>query len=369
MKYALVLCLIACFYGIYAEDEMRLIRFNETYAKWMTTKEVDELVTECAAKNGHTGFMDVTVSDHEIYPQREVTIPVGPTHQAEVRALNARLSGARIWSTITSLSDYNTRYYTQTTGLDAVDWLEEQYKTIAGSRLGQDITIERFEHSWLQPSLIVRIRGTKFPAERVIIGGHIDSTAGSGGSSRAPGADDDASGSSTVLEAFRILVTDPNGFKPDRTLEFQAYAAEEVGLRGSQAIAEDYYANGFNVIGMLQLDMTGYDGSGVIGIVTDYTNPVLTQFLRACAGAYCTTPVASTACNYGCSDHASFYRVGYPASFAFESRFTNSNPDIHTNRDTLDKLQQDHAVQFGYLAVGFLVELSYEEKAAETIAI
>jgi len=37
----------------------------------------------------------------------------------------------------------------------------------------------------------------------VVLGGHIDSIASGGASGRAPGADDDASGSSTVLEVFR----------------------------------------------------------------------------------------------------------------------------------------------------------------------
>jgi len=62
---------------------------------------------------------------------------------------------------------------------------------------------------------------------------------------RAPGADDDgeapfaelclntdkkgettASGTATVLEVFRVLTK--NGYRGNRTLEFHAYAAEEV---------------------------------------------------------------------------------------------------------------------------------------------
>jgi hypothetical protein len=39
----------------------------------------------------------------------------------------------------------------------------------------------------------------------VILGGHIDSIASGGATGRAPGADDDASGSSTVLEVFRSV--------------------------------------------------------------------------------------------------------------------------------------------------------------------
>jgi leucyl aminopeptidase len=67
-----------------------------------------------------------------------------------------------------------------------------------GSR--SDITVSLFKHSWGQPSVIARIKGAGPNADEVvIIGAHEDSTNG-GGSKRSPGADDDASGTSTVLE-------------------------------------------------------------------------------------------------------------------------------------------------------------------------
>jgi Zn-dependent M28 family amino/carboxypeptidase len=60
-----------------------------------------------------------------------------------------------------------------------------------------------------------------------------------------------ASGSSSVLEVFRVLAS--NGFRGDRSIEFHAYAAEEVGLLGSQAIASTYQKEGKVVAGMMQL--------------------------------------------------------------------------------------------------------------------
>ena len=40
-----------------------------------------------------------------------------------------------------------------------------------------------------------------------------------------------------------------------------AYAAEEVGLRGSKEIAEDYKRRNINVLSYVQFDMTNYKGS------------------------------------------------------------------------------------------------------------
>lgn len=71
---------------------------------------------------------------------------------------------------------------------------------------------------------------------------------------RAPGADDDGSGTFNLLEAFRVLVE--AGFNPTNPVEFHWYSGEEGGMLGSLAIATRYKANGVHVKGELQLDMT-----------------------------------------------------------------------------------------------------------------
>jgi len=225
------------------------------------------------------------------------------------------------------------------------------------------VSVRAFTHSWAQSSIIATIQGKS--NNIVIIGGHVDSTS-SGGT--APGADDDASGSSTVLEVFRVLVEHrrTTGWEPDYTLEFHGYAAEEVGLRGSQAIATSYENSDRTVVGMLQLDMTGYVGSGTtptIGVVDDpnFTNVALNAFIRSLIPVYTrfTSGGTNTRCNYACSDHASWHRSSYPASFAFESAFANSNPYIHTPNDQRTRLNQQHMLEFAKLALSFCVELSY----------
>ena len=63
------------------------------------------------------------------------------------------------------------------------------------------------------------------------------------------------SGSVVILEAFRLMLF--SGYVPSRPVEFQWYAAEEVGLLGSQDIAELYAATGQEVHAQLQIDMCG----------------------------------------------------------------------------------------------------------------
>jgi len=256
------------------------------------------------------------------------------------------------------MSNYQTRYYTTQTGVQSSNWLRTEYSRIAAGI--PYITINPFEHSWAQTSVVARIVGTTRSDEIVIIGGHIDSTAGGGGNNRAPGADDDASGSATVLEVFRVIVE--SGFRPDRTLEFHGYSAEEVGLLGSQDIAQDYLSNGYNVVCQLQMDMDGYtDGSNfeTFGVVTDWTDASYTALLRQIITTYIGAGSwTNTQCGYACSDHASWTRAGYPSTFMFESTFANSNPYIHSAQDTIDRLNGDHMENFATVGVAFATEVA-----------
>jgi len=355
MKLTLLLCLFCVGQLLHAED--RLVAFNETYSVWMPIEEVEKL----ASLNGEQfHFMDIT--DHQHLGDNPNTIfkdiPTEPTHQQEVFELMEFLNQEILTSFVSQLQDYPTRYYTSPSGAESARWLASQYEQYGSGR--DDIEVTFIEHTWLQPSIVARINGNGPHAdELVIIGGHIDST--SSNANRAPGADDDASGSSIVLEIFRVLAQ--QGFKPSRTLEFQGYAGEEAGLRGSQDIAQRYLNEGKVVASMLQLDMAGYVAPGsvpTIGIVTDFTNPELTAFLRTLVSTYTNTPYQNGACGYACSDHASWYRAGYPSSFAFESPFTIPNPYVHTPNDLLTHLTLSHMMEIARLGLGYVVELSYD---------
>ena len=180
-----------------------------------------------------------------------------------------------------------------------------------------DLFCFQFTHaSWKQKSVIATIKGTDRASEVVVVGAHLDSInqAGTTETTRAPGADDDASGVASITEVLRTMVA--NGYKPRRTLKFMAYAAEEVGLRGSQEIATSYANAGTNVVGVMQLDMTNYKGSvNDIYIYTDYTDSAQNTFVTNLIKAYLPTlKVGTDKCGYGCSDHASWTAKGYYAS-------------------------------------------------------
>ncbi|SFU27589.1 M20/M25/M40 family metallo-hydrolase [Pseudoduganella namucuonensis] len=286
--------------------------------------------------------------------------PYAIDQQTVVNPMLPQMQAANIGQTITDLSAFTNRYYTTTGGVNASNWIKNKWATMAAGRA--DIAVTQFTHAaYAQKSVIATIAGTDNASEVVVIGAHIDSISGggTGETTRAPGADDDASGVASMTEALRVMIA--SGYKPRRTIKFIGYAAEEVGLRGSQEIAQWHKANNVNVVGVMQLDMTNYKGSpSDVYIYTDYTDSLQNDFVVRLLTTYQPTlTIGYDKCGYGCSDHASWTAQGYWASMPFETSFTQDNPYIHTANDTYANSgnQADHALKFARLGLSFAVEL------------
>jgi leucyl aminopeptidase len=301
---------------------------------------------------------------------RQANQPAGVSYaiddQTEVNALLPQLQESNIRASIIKLStNYKNRYYTTSGGIGSSNDLLATWKEMAAGR--DDVTVKQFSHpNWPQKSVILTIKGTTNPGKIVVIGGHLDSTIGwTNENSIAPGADDDASGVSTLQEVARVLLA--SGYKPKRTIQFMAYAAEEVGLKGSAEIATDYKNKGKKVVGVMNLDMTNYKGTPTsdISVMTDFTNAAQNKFVKDLVAYYQPSlKVTDSRCGYACSDHASWTNRGFVASMPAEALFEDTNPHLHTANDTIAQSgnNANHALKFAKLALSFAVELGSDGK-------
>lgn len=208
-----------------------------------------------------------------------------------------------------------------------------------------------------QKTLRLTIPGKSLATEIVGLGAHLDSITsnfiGMPSAGRSPGSDDDASGSSSLLEALRLLL-DQAPF--ERTIEFYWYAGEEGGLLGSAELAETYKNEGKKMAGVLQLDMTLFagNGDGSIASMTDYTSPEMRAMLSEFNRLYLNVNIIEDKCGYGCSDHASWYKQGYPTLMPTEATFRQMNKKIHTKDDVVSSSSSfAHAAIFSKIAIAF----------------
>ncbi|AQG81922.1 M20/M25/M40 family metallo-hydrolase [Spirosoma montaniterrae] len=124
-------------------------------------------------------------------------------------------------------------------------WMQEE-----PSRLHALIDMTNTSRKIRARNVIATLKGSKFPDEKIIVGGHLDSW------DLATGAIDNGIGSFAVMDiarTFRALK-----LKPRRTIEFVLFMGEEQGLLGSRAMVENLKKAGQldNVRYMLNLDMT-----------------------------------------------------------------------------------------------------------------
>ncbi|KAJ3115416.1 Leucine aminopeptidase 1 [Physocladia obscura] len=348
----------------------RLIATAPTTASWMSEEEI------LALKRQEIGFMDITNQDIERVDHHLTSLsasalpeqyapPKKISHKNVVTPLFDQISIPGLISFLTQFSAFHTRYYQSVTGAQSADWLFEQVNSIKAADPSKvKVTVRKFLHPFGQFSTIARLeRGAdseNIAEPIVILGAHQDSANGANPLfGRAPGADDDGSGTVTILEAYRILIQ--SSFVPDRPIEFHWYAAEEGGLLGSQAIAAKYKFDNVNVAGMYQVDMTGYSPQGRkprIAVITDYVDHSLTDFVRLIAREYTGIDVVDSQCGYACSDHGSWSKANYASAFTFESEFNKKSPFIHTVQDTVENVNFEHVAHFVKSVLGFAVELS-----------
>jgi aminopeptidase YwaD len=171
-----------------------------------------------------------------------------------------------------------------------------------------------------------------------ISGGHYDSVQVS------PGANDNASGTATVLEIAAVLASkDEMGSNC-----FVLFGAEEPGLIGSRAyVAALDNAARQKIKAMLNFDMTGFGDNGWVLIGTsDLQRRGLDQ-----AQALGLTQVRSGGLpRNSSSDHASFISAGIPALFYYRSE----DGLLHTPQDKADRLNPKYLEEAARMGVAML---------------
>jgi len=150
----------------------------------------------------------------------------------------------------------------------------------------------------------------------------------------SPAADDNASGTSAVIEISRVLT----GYHPERTIMFILFAAEEIGVAGSE-----YFIDNFNeknkILGMINLDMIAYSENKNNPLAVIQTNSISKNIFDCCTTSISQyvsdLPYEKSSTDAG--DHISFWEYNIPAISFIDGHIGGDsfNPYIHTMADTI----------------------------------
>jgi hypothetical protein len=194
-----------------------------------------------------------------------------------------------------------------------------------------------------QKNIIATVQGTIPAGKVIVVGGHYDSATRPWDDPMnvAPGADDNGSGTAAVLEIARTLKQ--TGFKPQSTIKFVTFAAEEIGLFGSSDCAGKAKASGIDIRLMINLDVISYSteplrGSVVRIMYCDSLTPEVTETMRIASKFTVLSPKPEK----GGSDDYSFNSRGFPSVGFFEGRFS---PYLHSAQDVLANHNMEYCAE------------------------
>ncbi|HET6201472.1 MAG TPA: M28 family metallopeptidase [Planctomycetota bacterium] len=309
--------------------------------------------------------------------------PPSPGTDADLAAALAEISAEEIRATVEGLAAFHTRH-TASEALGergiagARRWLLERLRAANSSgRLEiaedpYDAESERIEKT-RSANVLAILRGREDPERTYVLSAHYDSRVrdAKDGKARAPGANDDASGTAVVLEVARVFA----GREFAATIVFALYSGEEQGLLGSKHHAAALKEARAFVDGMVTNDIVG-NTTGANGVKDSRT---LRVFSRSAEGADSPSrQLARLAEEMGeravrdldvrlvfrldrfrrSGDHGPFDEAGFPAV-----RFTEPNEDWRRQHEDP---REEEGVAYGDLPE--FVDFAYAAKVARANA-
>jgi carboxypeptidase Q len=208
---------------------------------------------------------------------------------------------------------------------------------------------------------VAEIPGTDLADQVIIIGGHLDSWHAS------TGATDNGTGTSTMMEAARILLA--IGAQPRRTIRVALWTGEEQGLLGSSAYVAEHYGTFedpkpeyANFAGYFNID----SGTGKVRGASVFGPPEAGDILREILvpledlGVMGARSTASR--RRGGSDHTSFNNAGLPGVGLGQDPIEYGTHTWHTNLDAYERVIEDDLKSSAIVAAALIYELAMRDE-------
>jgi hypothetical protein len=197
----------------------------------------------------------------------------------------------------------------------------------------------------------------------IVISAHYDSRMEdiNNTTARAPGADDNASGVSALLEVARIL----SKVDLKHSIIFVLFSGEEQGKWGSRHYADHIDETDVDLDLLINLDMVGFSSQGSNNFLIEYDNGNVVQdndkysqlvgnFIKDLASKY--TNLNATLGALGNADYLPFEALGYTV-IGFHDDGVTKNPDYHKSTDTPDTLEYQYITSVTKLLLATILNL------------
>lgn len=283
---------------------------------------------------------------HETELRTRTTRMFEPIADAVRRALS-QASVGQVFEHARALFAFDSKHISQPGNAKAIAYLTDAYRSF-GYEPEQQWFNQANALGGRTANVLATLRGTVDPDLVYVISSHFDSVA------VGPGADDDTSGTTALLETARLLSKTPM----PATIVFASLTGEEAGLLGSREFVRQAAANKVRIVGALNNDMIGWAGEGPqLNNTIRYSNPGIRDLQHAAAFLFTDLVLFDTKYYRG-TDAAAFYEAWGDIVGGIGSYPILANPNYHQPTDYLDTINQRQVTETAKVTAATIMYLA-----------
>jgi Peptidase family M28 len=314
--------------------------------------------------NYSNGDIDtVMAQNNDWYPQpdkrkghRIASLPSDKRHLKSTRpssidksieSIVSSISRSNIERWINDLASFHTRHTKSRFIDEAANWLKGELEKVSET----NVTFHNYTESGYKLKNVI-CQKTGSSDNVILVCAHYDSRMENleDAESRAPGADDNASGVAVVLEIARLI----SKLTLEKSIQLVFFSGEEQGLWGSKHYAKHLKDNNVNLHRLINLDMVGFpsaNGKHIVTIERDMGNAVPTNDQDSQTFAQIMEQVAVDYTDLDImlgpiydSDYMPFEALGYVAIGGYDGGATDENTHYHSTTDEVSFVDMDYVV-------------------------
>jgi hypothetical protein len=259
-----------------------------------------------------------TASPTAVDPQLKQNI-VNSVNVAKFSQYVRELSGDLVFWLNGQLKSTNNRNTYRPGNLVAADYLQDRLQA-----MGYPVIRQPFVVGGSPTQNIIAVKtGVVYPDEIIVLGGHYDSISGNT-ALRAPGAEDNGTGTAAVMHLAEIFAP----YRTERTIHFVCFSGEEQGLWGSEYYVTQLAANGWNVTNSMIMDMiSAWQSNFAVIIEGEHAWEPLMSLFQGNLTQWSGIGYRKDYASWG-SDHVPFQQAGIPCFLAIDMDY-GSYPWYH----------------------------------------
>ena len=306
------------------------------------------------------------------------------SNNISVSEVVTRIDRQRITNFVTDLQSLGTRFMLTDKRFIAAGYLKGKFESMGftdvkldsfycHTTIGKRYFQRDIDTTTLQINVVATLPGSEKPDDIYIICGHYDSFCQNADPFyTAPGADDNGSGTTCVLEAANAIMG--SGYKPKATIKFICFAAEELGYfgdMGSRSYAYRAAERGDNIKLVINNDMIGFNAHNItdakVNVAPTLTFDNIEEVIDIC-NTYGAIDYLGE--GYAGADLMGFTEMGYPGIYFEENDFSiQAELNYHSSTDLAENIDFIYMNEVVKAATAVLLSMQDVLSATEESAI